>query len=314
MAVGAAFAGASSGFCRLKGANVNQASTFDYERAFSRNVGWVTSAEQEKLRSSRVAIAGLGGVGGAHLLTLCRLGVANFNIADFDEFGVHNMNRQVGAFMSTMDRPKAAVLAEMARDINPEADVRVFSEGVTAANIDDFLRDVDVYVDGIDFFALPARRMLFKACQERGIPALTAAPLGMGVALLYFRPGGMSFEDYFRVEGRSENEQYARFIAGLSPAMLQRDYLVAPQAVNFQERRGPSTMMACDLCAGVMGVSVLKVLLGRGKLKAAPWGMHFDAFHQRLKFTWRPFGNANPIQQLMLLLIRPLLEGRAKPR
>jgi hypothetical protein len=63
-----------------------------------------------------------------------------------------------------------------------------------------------------------------------------------------------------------------------------------------------------------MGVSVLKVLLGRGNLKAAPWGMHFDAFHQRLKFTWRPFGNANPIQQLMLLLIRPLLEGRAKPR
>ena len=293
---------------------MNQASTFDYERAFSRNVGWVTAAEQEKLRSARVAIAGLGGVGGAHLLTLCRLGVARFHIADFDEFGVHNMNRQVGAFMSTMDRPKVSVLAGMARDINPEAEIREFPEGVTSANIDEFLRDVDVYVDGIDFFALPARRMLFKACYERGIPALTAAPLGMGVALLYFRPGGMSFEEYFKVEGRSENEQYARFIAGLSPAMLQRDYLVAPQAVNFQERRGPSTMMACDLCAGVMGVSVLKVLLGRGNLKAAPWGMHFDAFHQRLKFTWRPFGNANPIQQLMLLLIRPLLEGRAKPR
>ena len=72
-------------------------------------------------------------------------------------------------------------------------------------------------------------------------------------------------------------------------------------------------MMSCDLCAGVMGVSVLKVLLGRGKLRAAPWAMQFDAFHQRIKFTWRPFGNANPIQQLMLLLIRPLLEGRAKP-
>lgn len=296
-----------------KGGNLSQASTFDYGRAFSRNIGWVTEAEQEKLRAKRVAIAGLGGVGGAHLLTLCRLGMSHFNIADFDEFGVHNMNRQVGAFMSTVDQPKAQVLAGMARDINPEADVRVFQEGVTEANLDEFLRDVDVYVDGIDFFALPARRMLFKACHERGIPALTAAPLGMGVALMYFKPDGMSFEQYFRVEGRSENEQYARFIAGLSPAMLQRDYLVAPQAVNFKERRGPSTMMSCDLCAGVMGVAVLKVLLGRGKLRAAPWGMQFDAYHQKLKFTWRPFGNANPIQQLMLLLIRPLLEGRAKP-
>jgi hypothetical protein len=40
--------------------------------------------------------------------------------------------------------------------------------------------------------------------------------------------------------------------------------------------------------------------------------MQFDAYHQRIKFTWRPFGNANPLQQLMLMLIRPLLEGRAK--
>jgi molybdopterin/thiamine biosynthesis adenylyltransferase len=292
---------------------LNQAATFDYGQAFSRNIGWVTRAEQEKLRSSRVAIAGLGGVGGAHLLTLCRLGISRFNIADFDEFGVHNMNRQVGAFMSTVGRPKAQVLADMARDINPEVDIRLFPEGVTESNVADFLHDVNVYVDGIDFFALPARRMLFRVCDQLGIPSLTAAPLGMGVSLMYFKPGGVSFEQYFRVEGRAENEQYARFIAGLSPAMLQRDYLVEPTAVNFQERRGPSTMMSCDLCAGVMGVSVLKVLLGRGKLRAAPWAMQFDAFHQRIKFTWRPFGNANPIQQLMLLLIRPLLEGRAKP-
>ncbi|MFG6428514.1 ThiF family adenylyltransferase [Roseateles sp. LYH14W] len=283
---------------------------FDYGQAFSRNIGWLTPAEQGVLRFARVAIAGLGGVGGAHLLTLARLGVGRFNIADFDEFGVHNMNRQVGAFMSTVDRPKAHVLAEMAKDINPEADVGVFPEGVTEANLDDFLRDVDVYVDGIDFFALPARRMLFRACYERGIPALTAAPLGMGVALMYFKPGAMSFEQYFRVEGRSEKEQYARFIAGLSPAMLQRGYLVEPSAVNFDEKRGPSTMMACDLCAGVMGTSVLKVLLRRGPIRPAPWGMHFDAYRQKLRFTWRPFGNANPIQQLMLMLIRPLLEGR----
>ncbi|WP_243655889.1 ThiF family adenylyltransferase [Roseateles saccharophilus] len=292
---------------------MSQTNSFDYGGAFSRNVGWVTGAEQQKLRNSRVAIAGLGGVGGAHLLTLARLGVGNFNIADFDGFGLHNFNRQVGAFMSTIGRPKAEVVAEMVREINPEADIRIFSQGVTVDNLDEFLRDVDVYVDGIDFFALPARRMLFKASYDKGIPALTAAPLGMGVSFLYFKPGGMSFEKYFRVDGRSENEQYARFIAGLSPAMLQRDYLVAPQAVNFQERRGPSTMMSCDLCAGVMGVAVLKVLLGRGSLRPAPWAMQFDAYHQKIKFTWRPFGNANPIQQLMLLLIRPLLEGRAKP-
>ena len=283
--------------------------TFDYQRAFSRNLGWVTAAEQESLRHKRVAIAGMGGVGGAHLRTLARLGVGNFNIADFDRFELHNMNRQAGAFMSSLGQPKVDVMADMANDINPEADVRRFPDGVTPTNLDAFLSGVDVYVDSIDFFAMEARRMLFKACYERGIPALTAAPLGMGVAMLGFAPPGMSFEQYFKVEGHDHQEQFARFIAGLSPAMLQRNYLVAPEAVNFIEQRGPSTGMACDLCAGVIGTTVLKVLLGRGAFRFAPWGMHFDAYRQRLSFTWRPGGNANPLQQLLLMLIRPRLRG-----
>jgi len=285
-------------------------SVFDYKTAFSRNIGWVTHEEQERLRHAKVAIAGLGGVGGAHLLTLARLGVGAFHIADFDSFEVHNFNRQVGAGMSSVGRPKADVMAEMAKDINPEATIKVFEQGVTEDNVDAFLEGVQVYVDSLDFFVPEVRRLIFGACYRKGIPALTAAPLGMGVSLLYFKPGGMSFEDYFRVAEQPRQEQYARFIAGLSPAMLQRDYLVAPEAVNFAEMRGPSTMMACDLCAGVMGTSVLKVLLRRGAIRAAPWAMQFDAFHQKLRFTWRPFGNANPLQRILMMLIRPVLKGR----
>lgn len=289
-----------------------QPGSFVYEKAFSRNIGWVTQGEQARLRSARIAIAGLGGVGGAHLLTLARLGIARFVISDFDDFDLHNMNRQAGAFMPHMGQSKILTLARMALDINPEIELRQFPEGVKPDNVDAFLDGVDVYVDGLDFFALPARRMVFAKCREKGIPVLTAAPLGIGVAFLYFSPTGMSAEDYFKWEGHAVQEQYARFIAGLSPAMMQRNYLVVPEAVNFQEKRGPSTVMACDMCAGVMGASVMKLLLGRGALRAAPWGMHFDVYHQRLKFTWRPFGNSNPLQQLLLMFIRPRLRGGEK--
>lgn len=283
--------------------------TFVYDAAFSRNLGWVSAAEQGKLRGARVAIAGMGGVGGAHLISLTRLGVASFNIADFDSFELHNFNRQAGALMSSIGQAKVDAMANRALGVNPELDFRVFRSGVLAENVDEFLRDVDVYVDGIDFFAMEARRMIFAACRERGIPALTAAPLGMGVSLLAFGADGMSFEDYFRLEGHDRPEQFARFIAGLSPAMLQRHYLVVPEAVDFDAQRGPSTVMACDLCAGVMGTSVLKVLLGRGTLRYAPWAMQFDAYRQKLSFTWRPYGNANPLQQILLALIRPRLRG-----
>jgi hypothetical protein len=74
---------------------------FRYEEAFARNLGWVTEAEQAALRGKRIAIAGAGGVGGVHLLTLARLGVGAFTIADMDRFDLVNFNRQAGAMMST---------------------------------------------------------------------------------------------------------------------------------------------------------------------------------------------------------------------
>jgi molybdopterin/thiamine biosynthesis adenylyltransferase len=282
--------------------------SFDYAAAFSRNIGWVTHDEQEKLRESRIAIAGLGGVGGSHLLTLTRLGVAKFNIADFDRFELQNFNRQVGASLSNLGQAKVDVLMRQALDINPQSDVRAFADGVTPDNLRSFLSEVDVYVDGLDFFAVDARRRVFAACHELGIPAVTAAPLGMGVALLYADPGGMSFEDYFRFEGQPRHEQLARFMAGLSPAMLQRKYLAVRTAVNFREERGPSTAMACELCAGVMGTEVLKILLKRGRARPVPWGLQYDAYLQRFVRTWRPFGNANPLQRLVLALIRRTLQ------
>jgi len=256
------------------------------------------------LRSKRVAVAGLGGAGGSHVLTLARLGVGAFNLADFDTFAVANFNRQAGAMMSTLGRPKLDVIAEMAKDINPELDIRTFPNGVSDENLTAFLDGVDLYVDGLDFFAFAARRATFAACARLGVPAITSAPIGMGVAHLNFLPGGMTFEEYFRMDGRPESEQALRFLLGLSPAMLHRPYLVDPGRVNFNERRGPSTIMACQLCAGLAATEGLKVLLGRGKLVVAPRGLHFDAYRGRLATTWRPGGNNNPIQRLALAIAR----------
>jgi molybdopterin/thiamine biosynthesis adenylyltransferase len=277
---------------------------FDYEAAYSRNIGWVTEAEQRSLRGKRVAIAGLGGVGGAHALTLARLGIGRFAIADFDRFDLVNFNRQAGATVETIGRPKVDVLAERVRAINPQAEVRTFAEGVTAANIDEFLAGADCYVDGLDFFAFAAREMTFAACERLRIPAVTAAPIGMGAALLCFLPGRMSFEQYFRVEGRTDPEKAARFLAGLAPAMLHRGYLVDRSRVDLAAHRGPSTVMACQMCAGIAATETLKILLGRGPVLAAPWGLHFDAYTQRLRKTWRPGGNANPLQRLLIALAR----------
>lgn len=278
--------------------------TFEYDAAFSRNIGWVTEEEQKRLRNTRVAIGGLGGVGGVHLLTLARLGIGRFSIADFDVFDIVNFNRQVGATVQSLGRPKIDVLGEMARDINPELELKLFPEGVGKESLDDFLEGVDVYVDGLDFFAFDARRMTFAACERKGIPVVTAAPLGLGTALLVFGPGGMSFEDYFGFEGADEIEMAIRFLVGLSPAMLQRGYVMDMSRVNLAERRGPSCIAACQLCAGVAAVETLKLALGRDGVRMAPWGSQYDAYRMRYIRTWRPGGHRNPLQKLMRYLVR----------
>lgn len=283
--------------------------TFDYDAAFSRNIGWVTDAEQARLRQARVAVGGLGGVGGVHLLTLARLGVGKFSIADFDVFDIVNFNRQVGATMNSLDRPKLDVLGEMARDINPEIDLRLFSSGIQRESLDAFLEGVDVYVDGLDYFAFDARRMTFAACEKKGIPVVTAAPLGMGTALLVFGPRSMSFEEYFGFAGCDELEMAIRFLVGLSPAMLQRGYVADMSRINLAEHKGPSSIAACQLCAGVAAVETLKLLLGRRGVRLAPWGSQFDAYRMRYKHTWRPGGYRNPLQVLMRMLVRRQLSA-----
>lgn len=280
---------------------------FDYKEAFSRNIGWVTEQEQQTLRSKRVAIAGLGGVGGSHLLTLTRLGIGKFNISDLDHFEVGNFNRQAGAFMSSVGQPKVKVLARMARDINPELELQTFENGVTPENLDSFLDGVDLYVDSLDFFEIDIRRAVFAACAKRGIPAITAAPIGMGVALLNFLPGKMTFEEYFRLKGRSREEQLVRFMVGLTPAMLQLRYLVDKSKADFKAQKAPSTPMGCELCAGVAAATALKILLGRGEVINAPRGAHFDAYRNKFRKTWRPMGNANPLQRIFIRVARKLV-------
>jgi len=276
------------------------ADAFSYNQAFSRNIGWVRPEEQTRLRVKRVAIAGMGGVGGVHLLTLARLGIGAFHIADFDVFNIVNFNRQVGAMVSTIGKSKADVLSAMARDINPELDIKIFPQGVGDANLSEFLEGVDLYVDGLDFFAFAAREATFAACERFGVPAITAAPLGMGTALLNFLPAHMSFEQYFGWEGRSEDEKAVRFLVGLAPAGLHRRALVDPSTVNLVERRGPSSIMGCQLCAGVAATEALKILLDRGKVLAAPHGFQFDAYRNKLVRTWRPGGNNHPLQKIAL--------------
>jgi tRNA A37 threonylcarbamoyladenosine dehydratase len=168
-----------------------------YARAFSRNRGLISEQEQQKLKDTRIAIPGMGGMGGTHVATLARTGIGKFTIADFDEFGVHNINRQYGAMASAVDKDKAQVMAGVIKDINPSAEIKIINEAIGPENTDDFLADVDVMIDALDVFVMDARLLLYKKARNLGIPVISAGPIGFSAVVNVFSVDGMSFEDFF---------------------------------------------------------------------------------------------------------------------
>jgi len=277
--------------------SMTSAPPWSYGEAFTRNLGLVTADEQQRLRSSRVAIAGLGGVGGIDLVTLARLGIGRFTIADPDVFETRNTNRQYGATLSTQGRPKADVMRDIVLDINPEAEIRMFRDPLGAANADAFLEGCNVLVDGIDAFEIDLRRVLFRNARARGIYALGAGPVGFSTAWVVFAPRGMTFDRYFDLSDRMDPiEKFVAYVAGMAPSSLQRKYMDLAY-LDFANHSGPSAALACQLASAVVTAEVLKILLGRGRLYCAPHYHQFDAYIGRYVRRRLLNGNRHPAQR-----------------
>lgn len=285
-------------------------SNYDYAAAFSRNLGLVNPKEQEVLRKSCVAIAGMGAVGSAHLVTLARMGVGKFRIADFDIYEIHNINRQAGAMVSTLGRPKVEVMANLVEDINPTATLERYTEGISESNIDRFLEGADVAVDGLDFTAVDAREQFYATCARKGIPVVAVGPVGCSAASLVFLPGKMTWHDYFAMDlAKSDFERYVLFIVGTAPAALHMGY-IDRKYVDLAEKRGPSLALAVQLCAGIAAGEILKLLLKRGKILSVPYYRQFDVYRGRQAVGKLRWGNRGPLQRIKFWYAKRLLAKR----
>lgn len=275
------------------------APSWNYNEAFKRNLGLINPQEQDRLRNARVAIVGQGGVGGIHLITLARLGIGKFTIADPDTFEAANFNRQFGATVPNLGQPKTAVMARLAKDINPEIDVRTFQEPVTDKNADEFLKDADIFLDGIDAYEIGVRRLLFKKAREKGLYGVTAAPNAFGSGWLIFEPHGVTFDDYFDLSDSMDDiAQLSAFFVGLTPAVLHRKSIDLSY-IKFKNRSAPSASCGCHIASGIAGTEIVKILLQRGPIRCAPNYSQFDAYSGRLKKGRLWFGNRGPLQRLL---------------
>lgn len=144
---------------------------------FSRTELLIGKEAMEKLQNSRVAVFGIGGVGGYVCEALARSGVGAFDLIDDDKVCLTNLNRQIIATYKTIGKYKTDVMKERILDINPKADVRVHKCFFLPENADEFpYEDYDYMVDAVD--TVTAKISLVMKAQEKHIPIISSMGAG----------------------------------------------------------------------------------------------------------------------------------------
>ncbi len=144
---------------------------------FSRTELLLGKEGMERLKDARVAVFGVGGVGGYVCEALVRSGVGTFDLIDDDKVCLTNINRQIIATRSTVGRYKVDVMKERMLDINPDVKVQTYKCFFLPENADDFpFAEYDYVVDAVD--TVTAKIELVMKCQSMGVPIISSMGAG----------------------------------------------------------------------------------------------------------------------------------------
>lgn len=147
------------------------------QNQFSRTEILLGKEAMDKLKASRVAVFGVGGVGGYVCEALVRSGVGAFDLIDDDKICLTNLNRQIIATRKTVGQYKAEVMRERILEINPDADVRIHQCFFLPENADQFpFEEYDYIVDAVD--TVTAKIELIMKAQEMNIPIISSMGAG----------------------------------------------------------------------------------------------------------------------------------------
>ena len=153
---------------------------------FSRTELLLGEEAMEKLKTSRVAVFGIGGVGGYVCEALVRSGVGNFDLIDDDKVCLTNINRQIIATRKTVGKYKVDVMEERMKDINPDVNVTVHKCFFLPENAAEFdFESYDYVVDAVD--TVTAKLELVMKCKEKDVPIISSMGAGNKLDASAFR-------------------------------------------------------------------------------------------------------------------------------
>lgn len=156
------------------------------EERYTRNVGTITSEEQNTLAKKAVCVIGCGGLGGGIIENLVRMGVGKLTVVDKDNFDVTNLNRQILANEANIGCSKAEEAVKQMKIINSEVSVTALNTTVNSENIHEIIEGHDVVLDAVDNVSV--RLIMEEACSANDIPLIHGAIGGWMGQVAVVRP------------------------------------------------------------------------------------------------------------------------------
>lgn len=245
-----------------------------------RSLGIFTVEELDRIRASRVGVAGLG-MGGSMFINLVRLGIEHFHVADPDSYERTNVNRQRLAKESTLGKRKDECLILEAKDINPEIKVKTFSHGIQPACLADFVDGLDLILDIVDVFAFAQKAELHHLARAKGIPVMSCATFAFGGSLVVFDQNTPSFAELTGFDPKAPHiqnlERFCRFICPEIPLSMRKQlYQALDQSTHI-----PFVTPGCELTAAMATTEAAKILVGWPGQWRAPQGFYIDPLEGR---------------------------------
>lgn len=200
---------------------------------YLRNFKTLDCAAQARLLRTRVAMVGLGGLGGPILEGLARLGFGIILAADHDHFEPSNLNRQLLATERTLGMSKAKAALERVNDINPAVELAVREEYIAHGTFAGFYQGADIAIDALG--GLTCRLAAEEGAAEAGVPLITAAVAGWTAMVATVLPGAPGLASMFGLShGCPAPGDAAEDILGcLVPVILAAAGLVTVEAVRL---------------------------------------------------------------------------------
>jgi len=255
------------------------------EQAFQRNMGIIGLDQQKIIRNATVAIAGVGADGGLTAERLARLGVGHLKLADPGFFEESNLNRQFGSNLKTIGKNKAEAVAEEIKEIFPSLKIEIYTDGINVENVNDFVSNVNVVVDEIEYSRLDLSVLLHRAARRQGKFIFLGVNVGWGANLFVFDPGGMTLEEYCEIPPAASLEEIRKFKLSLDKFCPKVPEYVPQQVIQdvIEGKDIPSVSTACSLVASLLATEVVLFLIDKKrKIPVVPEYISIDLYRREL--------------------------------